>query len=67
MKYRKGTTGVSIGSIENIGKKHRECQRKGKANCMRCMYLEFGYYCGKKKMTPEWIKQNRQCRAFKKK
>jgi hypothetical protein len=66
MVYRKGQTGSSLGSIENIGRKHREWQRKGKANCTRCEYLEFGYYCRKKKKTPEWVKYNRQCRTFKK-
>lgn len=30
MKYRKGTTGMSIGSIENIGRKHREWQKRVK-------------------------------------
>lgn len=50
MVYRKGQTGVSIGHIENIGKKYREWQRKDKANCTKCMYLEFGYYWEKKRL-----------------
>ncbi|WP_010236353.1 hypothetical protein [Clostridium arbusti] len=66
MVYRKGQTGSSLGSIENIGKKNRVYQRKGKANCTKCEYLEFGYYCRKKKKTPEWVKYNRRCREFKK-
>jgi hypothetical protein len=62
MRTRK--TGISMGSIIDVGKANREWQRKGKARCTKCIYLEFGYYCRKKKKTPVWVKERRKCKSF---
>ncbi|WP_172638593.1 hypothetical protein [Clostridium pasteurianum] len=41
-----------MGSIIDVSKKNRAWQRKGKARCTECIYLEFGYYCRKKINKP---------------
>lgn len=40
MKYGTNKTGISMGAIIDVSKKNRAWQRKGKAKCTECIYLE---------------------------
>lgn len=62
MKSRK--TGVSTSYIVDVGRKNKEWNRKGKAKCTECKYLQFGYYCSKKRRTPAYVNEKRQCKSF---
>lgn len=63
----KGVIGTSTSTIINIGKLRRKWMSEGKANCQKCKYLYYGYYCSKKKLSPPYVKKQRQCKSFIKK
>ena len=44
-------TGVNTSTIINIKKQRSKYLRNGNATCSKCKWLEFGYYCGKKKRS----------------
>lgn len=60
-------TGITTSVIINIGKKRRQWHNKGKAHCKRCEYLQFGYYCAKKRRSAEWVNKPKQCTDYKQK
>lgn len=49
MKSRK--TGTNTSTIIDVRKKRREYLRGANATCSKCRWLQFGYYCSKKKRT----------------
>lgn len=60
-------TGVNTSTIIDIIKKRTAWQKKGKAHCQRCKYLQFGYYCGKKKRTAHHVDKPKHCKDYLKK
>ena len=46
-------TGVNTGTIINIRKKRRKYMKNANATCSKCSWLQFGYYCSKKKRSAE--------------
>lgn len=61
----KGQLGVSC-SFDNTMAKHNRWEKTGNAKCTNCEYLEWGYYCSKKKQTAEWPNRIKHCDSFKK-
>lgn len=44
-------TGVNTSTIINIRKKRREYMKNANATCSKCSWLQFGYYCSKRKRS----------------
>jgi hypothetical protein len=62
----KGSYGTSC-IIVDIRKKRRKWLNKGKANCSKCKWLMFGYYCGKKKQSAVEVNKPKHCNFYQKK
>lgn len=62
----KGSYGSSC-TIIDVRKKRREWLNKGKANCSKCVWLKWGYYCNKERKSPEYINKPRHCKFYEKK
>jgi hypothetical protein len=59
----KGTYGTAC-IIVDVRKKRKEWLRKGKANCQRCVWLKWGYYCYKQKRSAEHIDKPKHCKYY---
>lgn len=60
-------TGVSTSVIIDVRKKRREWHKNGQAHCKRCQYLQFEYYCAKKRMSAQWVNKPKHCKYYKQK
>lgn len=59
-------TGVNTSTIIDISKKRKSYLNKGNVYCIKCKYLMFGYYCGKKKRSAVYISQRKHCKFYEK-
>lgn len=64
MAKPKGSYGTSC-IIVDVRKQRNEWLRKGKANCKRCKWLKWGYYCDKLKRSAENVDKPKHCNFYK--
>ena len=60
-------TGVSTNIIIDVRAKRTKWQNKGKAKCINCGWMIFGYYCDKKKRSCIEKEKPKHCKFYKKK